>query len=319
MMEELRGDLRRNWLYLVTATLIAVFLWVGVSANEVLQRSVPTDLVVITTDPDYVLTQQEPSVQMASVVFTGRAVDLDALSVSRPRILITIDSVSSPMEDVALTPAMVKGRGGTELGDVRPVSVRPEQVRLHFQPRSQKVVPVIPLVRLSLAPGYVRADTVRAEPGAVAVSGPESLVDQIDSVVTNPVTREQLSESISVEVGLEQPDDPDGLVEFSSNRVRVTVPVEPWREQVFRGIPVSVEASGGPGIRLSPAVVDVRISGPESKVMAVRPEALSPRVRISGPADYGRTLQISLPAPGPFLEVVLDPDTTRVIQGEGSG
>jgi hypothetical protein len=321
-MGEWRSTLNRNWPYMITATLISVFLWVAVSADTVEQRSIDTEVVFIMGDPGYVLTEQEPSVQLVSVDFIGGAGDLARLAASRPQIFVSVDSVESLVHEVLLQPDMVRDRDGRELGeagrnlDVRAVAVRPSEFRLHFQPRGRKVVRVVARVNVTLANGYMIADSPRVEPSAVAIEGPESLVEGIDSVVTGPVQGERLRQTIDVEVPLERPV-PDGLVQLSSPSVRVTVPVEPRLERAFPGIPLSVRGAAS-GSRVEPSLVDVRISGPTSAVEAVRPEALSPRVELSGPADYGVALPLVLPAPGPYMTITLDPDSARVVRGGGT-
>ena len=313
-MSEWRSKLKRNWAYMITATLISVFLWVAVSADTVEQRSIDTDIIFILGDAAYVMTEQIPSVDLVSVVFTGGAGDLAALAASRPQIIVSIDSVESDVYEVELEPEMVRGRGGRDLVDVRAVSVRPNQFRLAFQPRMRRIVRVVPRIDdVTVANGYMIADSVRAEPGAVAVEGPAGSVEGIDSVITVPVIREQLRETISVEVPLAPPIN-DGLIELSSISVRVTIPVEPRLERAFPGIPLSMRGAIVPGLRVEPSLVDVRISGPRSAVEAVRPESLTPRVELSGPEDYGAALPITLQLPGPFLTVTVVPDSARVVQ-----
>jgi len=316
-MDDWQTNLKRNWLYLLTATLIAVFLWVAVSADTVAQQTIPTELVVYETDPDYVLTGTDPAIEAVSVVFTGRAGDLAALSISRPQILVTIGTVETDSIDFALTPSMVKGRGNRELVDVRAVSVRPDRLRLHFQPRIEKLVSVVPQVDLTFANGFVQADSTRAEPGAVRISGPEAAVAAIDSILTRLVLRERLRESISEEVPLELTD-PTGQLDLSSTSVRVSVPVEPVDEEVFIGVPVVVSGVLSADVRVEPSLVDVRIRGPRSAVALVRAEALRPLVVLSGPADFGSLLPIEIPPPSPFLQVTIDPDSARVERVEGT-
>lgn len=315
-MGEWRGTLKRNWPYMITATLISVFLWVAVSADTVEQRLIDTDVVFIIGDPRFVMTRQDPPVDLVSVVFTGRAGDLAGVAASRPQIFVSIDSVEAPLIEIELEPEMVKGRGGRELVDVRAVSVRPSQFRLSFEERSRQVVRVVPRLDVSFANGFMLADSPRAEPGAVAVEGPASVVRGIDSVVTVPVVRERLRETISVEVPLERPLD-DRLIELSSARVRVTVPVEPRVDRAFPGIPLGIAGAAARGLRVEPSLVDVSLSGPRSLVEAVRPEALLPSVLLSGPEDYGVMLPIMLLPPGPFVTVTLVPDSARVVREGG--
>jgi len=319
-MDDWQTNLKRNWLYLLTATLIAVFLWVAVSADTVAQQTIPTELVVYETDPDYVLTGTDPAIEAVSVVFTGRAGDLAALSISRPQILVTIGTVETDSIDFALTPSMVKGRGNRELVDVRAVSVRPDRLRLHFQPKIEKLVRVVPQIELTLASGFVLSDSTRAEPGAVRISGPAAAVAAIDSILTRLVVRERLRESISEEVPLELTD-PTGQLDLSSTSVRVSVRVEPVDEAVFIGVPVVVSGASPADVRdvrVEPSLVDVRIRGPRSAVALVRAEALRALVVLSSPADLGSLLPIEIPQPSPFIQVTIDPDSARVERVEGT-
>ncbi len=316
-MADWRASLKRNWPYMLTATLLSVFLWVAVSADRVAERPYSADLVIINSDRRYVETRREPDAEEVTVDFTGRGGDLARLVVARPQVLVTIDSVESSLMEVRLAPDMVMGRGGAELQDVRAIRVRPDRLLLHFEPRDQKVVPVVPnLERLSLASGYVLSDSVRVEPDMVAIDGPTNAVAAIDSVTTAPVPGDRLREPISVDLPLVSPE-PSGLVTLSASSVQVTVSVEPWDERTFPGIPLAVSAADVSGLRVQPSLVDVRLSGPRSAVQSVRPEALSPHVAVEGSADYGKLLPIVLPAPAPFVNVVVEPDSARVVAEAG--
>ncbi len=302
---------------MLTAALVSAFLWVAVSADTVRQDTILADLVLINGDRRYVLTNQEPETDVVSVVFTGRAGDMARLLVSRPQVFVSIDSVESQKWEINLSPDMVTGRGGRELEDVRALSVSPEQLTLTFQPRAQKVVPVIPVVNLGIATGYALADSPQVDPGAVQIEGPERIVTRIDSVFTVPVVRDGVTETVNVEVPLEEPE-PQDVVSLSTQVVRVTVGVEPSIERVFPAIPLSVSGVDITNFRIEPSLVDVRISGPRSAVAGVRPETLAPIIQIDGPQDVGRYLPIRLPASDPLLNVSVEPDSARVIEREVS-
>jgi YbbR domain-containing protein len=317
-MESLGTTLKRNWMYMLTGLLISVFLWVAVSADTVGQQTVLADLVVINADRRYVLTRQEPASNEVSVEFTGRAGDLALLSVSRPQIIVAIDSVDAAQQEVALGPSMVRGGGGRDLGEVRAVSVRPNKLSLEFERRSQTVVPVVPRVRITLAEGYAFADSPRADPSVVAVVGPQPLVELIDTVFTVLYERDRVRQSVNIDLPLNTVEY-DSLVAFSLPRVRVTVPIEAREERTFPGVPVRLSGADAGEIRIEPSLVDVRIVGPPSRVVAVRAEDLSPVVRFRGSADIGQLLPISLSVPDPFLVVTIEPDSARVVAvGEGS-
>ena len=75
-MSESRATLKRNWPYVVTATLLSVFLWVAVSADRVAERPYTADLLIISSDRRYVETSREPQTEEVTVEFTGRSGDL---------------------------------------------------------------------------------------------------------------------------------------------------------------------------------------------------------------------------------------------------
>jgi YbbR domain-containing protein len=312
-METRRMNFKRNWLYMLTGLLISVFLWLAVSADTVAQQTLLAELVIVNADRRFVMTEQEPATREVSVVFTGRAGDLALLSISRPQIVVAIDSVNAPTREVMLEPSLVRGRGGRDLGDVRAVSVRPERLTLRFERRATKVVPVVPIVQVQPGEGYVFADSPRAEPSAVAVEGPEASVVLIDSVFTVPVREENVRQSRDIETPLENPS--DSLVVFSSQSVRVLVAIEPRAERVFPGIPVGIGGAAD-GLRVEPSLVDVRISGPRSRVEAVRPEDLSPEVIVRGPAEVDRPLPIRWAGLDPFLVAIFEPDSARAVRSE---
>lgn len=308
-----RETLERNWPYMVTATLLSVLLWVAVSAETVSQATIATDLVIINNDRDYVLTAREPESDVVSVVFAGDAGDLVSLQVQRPQIFVSIDSVTSLVQEIELTADMVKGRGGRELVDVRPAGIKPDVIRLQFQPRAQRVVPVIPTLDINLADGYMLADSVRVDPSAVAVDGPEDAVAQIDSVFTVPVVRERLRESIEAEAPLALPE-ASSLVTFSVPSARVTVAVDARAERVFPGLPLRVRGLDATEYRVEPSLVDVTLIGPRTALTTVRPEALLPWIELSGEADLGRMLPVYLDSPAAFVEFVIEPDSARVVR-----
>ncbi len=110
---------------------------------------------------------------------------------------------------------------------------------------------------------------------------------------------------------------PDPIMRLSVTSVEVTVSVQPLEERVFPGIPLVVSGADLEGLRVEPSLVDVRLSGPRSAISAVRPEALSPHVELRSRAALGRPLPILLPAPAPFITVIVDPDSARVVAESG--
>lgn len=103
---------------------------------------------------------------------------------------------------------------------VRVTQIIPAQVRVRFEARSRRNVPVIPRIVGAVAPGYQLA-AYHVSPPAVTIVGPQSHVSVIESASTDPVdvtgmiARSQAWTSAFV---------PDPLVRIENNQtVRVTI------------------------------------------------------------------------------------------------
>lgn len=311
-MSEWRDTFQRNWVYMVAATLLSVLLWVAVNADTVKKEIVPADLVVVNADRRFVLTSRDPETSTVEVLFSGRTGDMvPLLSLARPRVVVTIDSVTSQNIKIPLRADMVRGRDGDELTDVRALSiVQPDTLSLHFERRRQKIVRVVPRVRLGTAEGFMVADSIRVRPGTIGVEGPESAVAQIDSLLTAPVLRERLRDSLRVDVPLETPD-VAGL-ELSRTSVEVIVPVDERTERVIAGVPVIVEGGGG-AMGIEPTAVALRLIGPRRVVDQAAPEIFQAVVRIGGGARAGDSLPISVIYSLPFTRVRPEPDSVKLV------
>jgi len=314
-MTDWRATLKQNWLYMLTAILVSLFLWVGVSADRVAQRDIPAELTVINNDRRYVIVEREPAAEVVTVTFTGRAGDLGFLEASRPQIFVPIDSVESLTTEVALTPDMVRTRGGRDL-DVRAMGVRPDRIQMRFEPRAQKVVRVVPRLTIDPATGYVQTDSPTVQPGAVAVSGPESALRGIDSVMTAPIVKDDVRAPIDTAIPLERPLN-GGRVELSSPSVRVRVPIDAWVERTFAQVPVVVSGVEENAVIVEPSLVTIRLAGPESVVEAVEIEQLTPRVELDTLSETERLHPVVLAAPDRRLQVDVRPDSVRVRRSGG--
>ena len=312
-MADWRSTLRQNWPYMVTAVLVSLFLWVGVSADKVQQEAVSADLIVINNDREYVLTRREPAMDVVTVAFRGSAFDIGRLDISRPQIIVPIDSVESPVMEMTLSPDLVRARSGRELTAVQAVDVEPDRITLYFQPRVQKVVRVVPDLRLQLAEGFALGGPVTVEPQAIAIAGPDSAVAVTDSIMTAPISRNDVRSSIDTEVPIGRP--PGGqLLETSESNVRVRVPVEPVIERIVENIAVLVPGIGDGEYTVRPPVVEVSLMGPRSLVESIDREALVARIDFRDEGDYGKPLEVRVTPPDSGIDVSVRPDSVRVIR-----
>lgn len=175
-----------NWKYKTGSVLLASLLWLGVVeetelATSVLvpiqYRNVPKDLEMISDVTDKVhLEIRGPASKLSPAMFAETKVLLDLRDVKAP------GDRTFPVDSTDLTlPA------GVSLSRAIPA-----QVRLHFERRQTREVPIS--IRLGpLPPGYeVAAQT--AEPDSLRIVGPETRVAAIEQVATDTIDVSDLRE-----------------------------------------------------------------------------------------------------------------------------
>lgn len=299
-----RAVVRENWPYKVAAAVLAVLLWLNVAAEERQEFPVPTDVQVELQDDAWVLVDTRPS--QIRTVFQGRR---GPVMPRMPVVRLMVDSVTAPRMELEVTPRMVRGFD-REL-DLRPVTVRPQTVELHFEPRVSARVPVEPRLTLSSAPGFTVARPVLLQPDTVTVGGAESDVSAVSSVPTEEAVLEELRRSVTRELQLVTP---EGLgdLEVQPRTVLATVEVDTLVDRsVVRPLGVRGRARGA--VAVPRESVEVRLRGPGEVVGSVDPAGVRAWVTVDEAPNGPTRLPVEVEVPGdPDLTVDANPSEVTV-------
>lgn len=268
-----REAITRRWQYKVAALFVAVLLWVTVSTDEQQEQAVPTRIEWELRDSSHVLVEAPGQVQ---TVFQAQMGDLLSFVGNNPVIRYSVDTVTSREMRISLATSMVQYG---QVGSARPVAVRPSQVLLRFEPRVRRRVPVRPRVRAEAAEGFAVADSPRAEPDSVAISGAESEVERIDELTTEEVVLEELEDEVRRDVPVRLPDDAPN-VSADPEIVLVTVDVDSVAERTLR-VPVRIRGGDAGRVGVEPDSVTVRLRGPATPVAAVPADSVDAWVDLS--------------------------------------
>lgn len=287
-MLPLLGRFAQHWKLKLAALALALLLWAVVSAGEVTSQWIPVPVRVVSDSEDYVRVDG-PDPQEVAVRFTGPGRELLELALNRPQLWLTVEDPEEGGDVRVLSPQMVQVPDGFA---ARAQEVRPATVRLEFRPVVSRQVPV--RVRLGEGAGreYELGETPTVDPAFVRLSGPRRLLEDLDSVVTQPLdlsgTDSAFDQTIPLDTTLL-----DG-VRLSRARVRVSGRVDRIVERTIPGVVVETPV----GTRLDPATVEVRLRGPARVLRALS----ASRVRVSIPSDSVPSL---LPLGGLILPLEL--------------
>ncbi|HEY3353675.1 MAG TPA: CdaR family protein [Polyangia bacterium] len=160
---------------------------------------------------------------------------------------------------------------------LRVASFNPVSVRLEFEPRVTRSVPVTPTLEGTPAPGY-RIEGTDVDPTAVSLTGAQSLLDSLSHLGTELVRVQGAHGTVVRAVELAQLPRHVELVDDS--RVRVTVRIVPEMGEIM--VPrVPVAAVGGPPpARIEPPAVDVIVRGPRVALDALSSDTVAASVDV---------------------------------------
>lgn len=219
-MDFLRKYVFRNIGLKLLSLGIAVLLWLAV-AREPMEQVLITVPIEFTHAPANLEISSE-SIPQVHVREQGPAGVVHNLGPAEVHAVIDLSSATPGEHTYDLLPSKIRAPR-----DVETVQVIPSQFRLSFDKPAAKTVQVEPRVIGSTAPGF-RLAQVTVDPATVHIAGPQKRVDDIDTVITDPVDASGVmgSATFTTHVYVSDP-----LVRLTgSSVVRVTVNTEPRKQ-----------------------------------------------------------------------------------------
>lgn len=259
-----RGAVMENWPYKLMALFLGLLLWVNVSVEERVEQEVPVRMEWEVRDTSVVLVDAPDQV---GALVQGRGGDVIDMGTSGPSIRYVVDSATAGTRTVRLRPDMVSK---PQSANVQVISVRPSEIRLRFEQRTARRVPVRPNLEAEAAENFAVVAGPVVEPDSVVIRGPRSEVDSVGIVTTESRSLAGLRRTRRVDLRVQLP---EGVahVDVSPGIVLATVEVDSVVERTFR--------------------LRVRRSAPIPADLVPRPDSVTVTVR--GPARHLQQLVAS--------------------------
>ncbi len=260
---------------------MALFLWALVRVEAPDQRAVSIPVTVILNDPDWIL-MDDPVPSEVEVLFSGppteifRLTALDGVSITVPVTEVKGEEMVIALQDAWIP---VDGYRGVTVEDILPSTVH---VQLdHVETVS---VPLRITTRGSLPEHLALTRSLSVTPSAVRVSGPASLVRQLDSLDIAPVDLGEVDEQGAAQTTV----DTTGLTRLTiiPNEVTLRIPVEESIDRVLAAVPVLADVGAGLDqfggtMEILPATVELTLRGARTQVANLDPG----RLRVVVPAS----------------------------------
>lgn len=312
-----RSAITDNWPYKVASLVLALLLWMNVTAEEGGEFSLPTEVRVEVADSGWVAVRVEP--RRVETVFRGRRGIFYPGEL--PVVRQVIDTVTASRMRLELSPRMVGGIDGDL--NLNPVAIRPQTVDVELEPLVSQKVAVAARLELSAADGYSLVPPVVLQPESVTVRGPESAVASLDSVETERAALEDLQRTVTRELQLELP---GGLeqVSWSPTTILATVEVDTTSRRTFT-LALTVDGAAAAGVLAGLDSVRVTVRGASALVASLSAGSVRPRIVVDSVpvGELSVPVDVVLPEGSP-LQAAAEPSRVPVrprpgAAGGGSG
>ena len=276
------GIIVRNWRLKITALTLAVVLWVTMRLTDDRIDLLSISNVEVRVEHvhrDWFL-RQPPSPPAVEMSVTGPLRDILRVAMSRPTIVIRVDSVLKEDSVLTLIPDWVTD---VDRSSVTIENFRPSSVRLVFERNKEEEIPVTVRLTGELPDSLAMVAEPRANLLFTRVRGAASAVDALETVFLEPFDLSGVTGPGRFEVALDTAG-LGGLV-VNPRSATLTVEVAPMRSRVL-AIPVEWPGAD-PELVLESAVVNVTLFGAEELLMGADTAALRVLVGVEAAAVRG--------------------------------
>ncbi len=249
------------------SVLVATLLWLVVTGDPEVERTLrvglelqraPVGVELVGAVPDTVAVRVRGAASLLSALGPANlsvVVDLDGVKPGRRLFPLAADQVTVPY-------------------GVHVAQVTPSALPLTFEATASKVVPVRTRIDGTPAPGH-SVTNVSVNPSQVRVEGPESAVNGLTEVVTEPVSVERATSLVREAVTVDVSDAGVRLSGGGTAVVTVTIAAE-TTERTVTGVPIAHRGVGTTGGQvLVPEVASVTVQGAGGVVAALLPADIS--------------------------------------------
>ncbi|MEX0966657.1 MAG: CdaR family protein [Bacteroidia bacterium] len=223
-----RFKINRNseWIIFFWCILIASVYWFMKAMNKRYTSTVDMRVEYVNVPEDRTFTQALP--EMLNLRVNAQGWDLFAYSLKRQ-----VASYNLDIGNAGNTPYVVPMNNSDEIvghlsSDVEILTVSPDTIPVMMESLEQKTVPVLLLTDSIFPKQYGLSEEISVEPDSVVVSGPKSVVQEVEHVATKKISLQNLTRSTTRQVELEKFQEAN--IKYSTDQVQVYLPVEKLTE-----------------------------------------------------------------------------------------
>ena len=297
---------RSEWLPRIVSVFIALGLWYMVGREDVVNKTIMVPVELLNLPRDLVIASQFK--RSIEVTISGPKMAIEKMasgSVTRQVNLANAQPGTFVINND--TESILAPRG------ISVLRVQPASILLSIDKLAQKYLPVVPVTKGEVAAGF-QLDGLAMEPSGIPITGPQTVLSQVDELRTKIIDLSGLKESKQSQVPLDLPPDIVDLIGATSVTASIGVSAKTI-EKVVSGVEINFVVNDEKQ-KVTPARADVLLRIPQALVK----KAIDPRQLIELTATLnpdGETAQlVALPKEENDLKVEvinIFPSTVRLL------
>jgi YbbR domain-containing protein len=236
------------------------------------------------------LTLIGPPLKEIEVRVQGALSALEYLALNKPRYSLDLSGAAIGVESIPINPDMLPMPDGVKI-----TRVNPAYLTIRVERRLKKQVPVMISVSGKPAASFF-VDDLLAKPSMVMICGPETVLDPIDAILTQPIDVKGRSESFKKETAL---DLVAGVEVCASSGIILAEIYIAEKEITRRFTDILVEGENTPfNFSIFPPTITIEIKGPQKIVENLHPQKdirVGVELKDLNPGVYVRRAAITLP------------------------
>lgn len=253
----------QRWHIFIFSLMFSFLLWISVNLGGKYQTYIKVKIDPVNLPKGKALL--EPLPENLNIKFSGPGWQLASM-IFNPNLKCELDlSVLSKKNFIPLKedfPKMVKIPAS-----VQPIEIYPESLFVNLDDKIDKKIPVKPNVVVNCINGYGVVGDIQINPATVKISGPKSVIKDIEFWKTAFNEYRDVKETITTIIPLS--DTLRGIVNLSHEMAGINIDVQMIAEQEFRDIPLVLkDFPEGHSVSILPSKADVLLRSGVDKLAA---------------------------------------------------
>ncbi len=237
-----------DWLLKAVSVLLAVFLWYYVGGEDIVDKNVTVPIEIINLPRELVVSNQfKKAIEVTVSGPRSRIEELVNKSVTRQINLADARPGTNVIENTNDVIAVPKG--------VTVLRIQPASLILSLDKLVQRQFPIIPITTGEAAWGYTLKN-MKMDPDSISITGPETILNQIDELLTDVIDISGMTETRQLQVPLNLDAAIVDLIGETSVTAEIVIHPQVQMKKL-KDVPVDVVRSHLEGVMFSPETVEV--------------------------------------------------------------